>query len=132
MKLKLWIATAGLVLSGYAAAADNTAPVAGSTTAQPAPDADNTGRNKQKQDVNADKQSNAKADVELVAKIRKAVLADESLSVNAHNVKIVTKDGTVHLDGAVESEAEKKKVEDIVRRAAGGSTVQSELDVAKK
>ena len=38
----------------------------------------------------------------MTQKIRKAVVADDSLSMNAHNVKIITLDGVVTLRGPVE------------------------------
>jgi hyperosmotically inducible protein len=44
--------------------------------------------------VTADQQKMNAADRELTAKIRKAVMADKSLSTYAHKVKIVSQDGT--------------------------------------
>ena len=49
-------------------------------------------------------------DQDLAAKIRKSVVADKSLSTYAHNVKIISQDGTVTLKGAVRSEAEAKAI----------------------
>ena len=40
-------------------------------------------------------QSNATADLEVASRIRQALVADESLSTNAKNVKIVTMNGDV-------------------------------------
>jgi len=47
--------------------------------------------------VTADQQKETAADRELTAKIRKALVADKSLSTYAHNVKIVSQGGTVTL-----------------------------------
>ena len=75
--------------------------------AQNAPD--NTRQNKN-ESVHADRQSNAKSDVQITASVRKAIMADKDLSTYAHNVKIITKDGQVTLKGPVKSEEEKDKV----------------------
>ncbi|MGH9564238.1 MAG: hypothetical protein ACRD3S_22525, partial [Terracidiphilus sp.] len=53
-------------------------------SAQQAPD--NIANNKQ-HDVTADQQSNATADRAITQKIRKALMADKSLSTYGHNVK---------------------------------------------
>jgi hypothetical protein len=42
--------------------------------------------------VTADQQKSNKADRELTQKIRKSVVSDKSLSVSAHNVKIISRD----------------------------------------
>jgi osmotically-inducible protein OsmY len=60
--------------------------------------------------VTADQQKMNAADRELTAKIRKAVIADKSLSTYAHNVKIVSQDGTVTLKGPVRSDEEMKSL----------------------
>ncbi|WP_263417064.1 BON domain-containing protein [Terriglobus albidus] len=75
--------------------------------AQNAPD--NTRQNKN-ESVHADRQSNAKSDVQITANVRKAIMADKDLSTYAHNVKVITKDGQVTLKGPVQSEEEKDKV----------------------
>ena len=63
----------------------------------------------------AEQQSNASSDRELTAKIRKTLLADKSLSIYAHNVKI-TINGAVTLKGPVKSDEEKQQV---AAKAAG-------------
>lgn len=96
--------------------------------------ADNTGRNKMEQgDVrqNAGDQSNASDAVDLTARIRQAITADDSLSMDAHNIKIITENGKVTLRGPVASEAERRKVEAIAKKAAGSQTVINKLDVKK-
>jgi hyperosmotically inducible periplasmic protein len=58
--------------------------------------ADNTGRNERDRSgatLTPEDQSSNKADVELTRRIREAVVADKSLSTNAHNVKIITEAG---------------------------------------
>ena len=71
----------------------------------------------------------SKADRELTAKIRKAVVGDKSLSVAAHNVHIASQDGAVTLKGNVKSEEEKQAIEAKATEIAGGGKVNSELAV---
>ena len=70
-----------------------------------------------------------KADRELTKQIRKAIVSDKSLSTQAHNVKILTRDGAVTLKGQVKSDDEKKAVEDKAAGVAGNGKVSSELTV---
>ncbi len=96
--------------------------------------ADNTERNTRDRSANtmtAEKQGNSKADVNLVARLRKAVVDDKSLSTNAHNVKIIVNGGRIWLRGPVESEAEKTRVEALVKETAGGKTATSSIEVIK-
>jgi len=75
--------------------------------------ADNTKVNKRDKNPDqstADQQKMNATDQDLAAKIRKSVVADKSLSTYAHNVKIISQDGTVTLKGAVRSEAEAKAI----------------------
>ena len=77
------------------------------------PDADNTKMNKRDQKAGAktaDQQKMNAADQELTRSIRAAIIADKSLSMYAHNIKIISQDGMVTLKGPVKSDAEKKTV----------------------
>jgi osmotically-inducible protein OsmY len=82
--------------------------------------------------VTADQQKMNKADRELTQKIRKSVVSDKSLSISAHNVKIISQDGAVTLKGEVKSDDEKKSIEDKANQIAGAGKVTSELTVASK
>lgn len=70
---------------------------------------DNSGQNKHHAKT-ADNQNNAKEDRLTTQKVRKAIIADKDLSTYAHNVKIITENGTVTLKGPVKSAEEKQKV----------------------
>ena len=70
-----------------------------------------------------------KSDRELTRQIRKAIVADKSLSTQAHNVKILAKDGAVTLKGQVKTDDEKKTVEEKASGIAGTGRVSSELTV---
>jgi hyperosmotically inducible protein len=64
----------------------------------------------QTQSKTADQQSDATSDRMLTKRIRQALIADKSLSTYGHNVKIITKDGSVTLKGPVHSEEEKQDI----------------------
>jgi len=80
--------------------------------------------------VTADQQKQNKADRQLTQQIRKAVEADKTLSMAAHNVTIVSRDGTVTLKGSVKTDEEKKAIEDKATELAGAGKVTSEITVA--
>jgi len=107
-----------------------TGPVDRETTS-PA-DADNTARN-QRDRAGANRtsgdQAENPADREITASIRRAVVADKSLSTNAHNVKIITSNGMVTLRGPVKSAEEKAAVEAKAKQAAGVKSVTNQLEV---
>jgi len=96
--------------------------------------ADNSGRNVRDRDgtepPTAGQQSNAAEDVKLTAAIRKAVVDDASLSVNAHNVKIITQAGVVTLRGPVKSEAEKATIAQKAQAVPGVKRVDNLLEIA--
>jgi hyperosmotically inducible protein len=90
---------------------------------------DNSAVNKSNQPT-ADQQNMNATDRDITAQIRKAVMADKTLSTYAHNVKIISHDGTVTLKGPVRSDAE---VQAIVAKAAevtgGADKVVNQLSV---
>jgi hypothetical protein len=95
-------------------------------------DRENTGINTRDRDgknVTVFDQGSSEADREITASIRKAVVDDDTLSTNAHNVKIITIDGVVTLRGPVENAAEKSKVEAKAKAIAGVNRIESQLEV---
>jgi hyperosmotically inducible periplasmic protein len=78
----------------------------------------------------ADTQSNSATDIDLTKRIRQSVMADKSLSTYAHNVKIVTVNGSVTLNGVVRTSDEKAAVEMKAANIAGTGKVSNELKVA--
>jgi hyperosmotically inducible periplasmic protein len=79
--------------------------------------------------MTADQQSNAKSDVELTREIRKALVKDSSLSMLAHNVKIVSVNGSVTLRGPVNTEEEKTVIASKAQAIAGADKVVDQLEV---
>jgi osmotically-inducible protein OsmY len=58
----------------------------------------------------ADGQSNSAQDLAITQQIRQSITADKSLSTYGHNVKIVTVNGTVTLNGVVRDAREKEAI----------------------
>ena len=79
--------------------------------------------------MTAGEQSNRKSDVELTREIRRAVVKDHSLSMLAHNVKIVTANGSVTLRGPVKTEEEKAAIANKAQKIAGADKVDNQLEV---
>jgi hyperosmotically inducible protein len=109
------------------------APVVSVGYAQDTKKADNTAVNKRDQnpgEATADQQKMNATDRDLAAKIRRSVMADKSLSTYAHNVKIISQNGTVTLKGPVRSDDEAAsivtKATDI---AGGGDKVINQMSV---
>ena len=117
------IAVTGAVLSlsiaGVAASAQdqNTKP-------------DNSAQNKN-QDQTAQNQSATASDRELTAKVRKAIFADRDLSTYAHNIKIISQNGTVTLKGPVKSDDEKQKIESDAASVVPRDSIVNQLIVTQ-
>ena len=95
-------------------------------------DADNTARNERDRNSEiptAGDQTQNKKDLEIAASIRKAVVSDDSLSTNAHNIKIITSNGAVTLRGPVKSQQEKSAIEAKAKRVTGVSSVNNMLEI---
>jgi hyperosmotically inducible protein len=68
-------------------------------------------------------------DTRITAEVRKAIMDDSSMSMNAQNCKIITASGVVTLRGPVASQAEKDSIEAKARAVAGVTNVVNELEV---
>lgn len=120
-----------LMLGMLALAAAGCARSAPTSATSATPDRDNTAVNQRDREATTKTpidQNENQADIDVTANIRKRVV-DTKMSVNAQNVKIITQDGTVTLRGPVNSEDEKKQVEDIAHDVAGADKVVSQLEV---
>lgn len=67
-------------------------------------------------------------DVEITRQLREAIMADDQLSTNAHNIKIITIKNAITLKGRVASKAEKVKIENLARAKAGDKKVYNRLN----
>ena len=94
--------------------------------------ADNTARNvRDRNDTTTlpTDQPNNQADIDVAAAVRSAIVGDDSLSMAAHNIKLVAANGVVVLRGPVDSVAEKNKISEIVKGVAGVTSVNNELEI---
>jgi len=74
-------------------------------------------------------QPNNSADLKVAAAVRSAIVDDDSLSMAAHNVKLVAAGGVVVLRGPVDSQDEKMKVGKIAGAIEGVSKVENHLEI---
>jgi hyperosmotically inducible protein len=83
-------------------------------------------------DQTAQSQSNAKADLDHLAEIRKSIVGDDTLSVSAKNVQIMTRSGNVLLRGKVSSATERDAIERHARASAATVSVDDQVQVETK
>ena len=89
---------------------------------------DNSTQNKG-QTATADNQANSKADRQITAQIRKAIVGDKDLSTYAHNVKVITVNGQVTLKGPVSTDDEKQKVASLAANVVSPDKIVNALTV---
>lgn len=97
-------------------------------------DNDNTGKNIRDRDSmtkTPGDQSESEADRTITQKIRQAIMADDSLSTNAKNIKIITINGVVTLRGPVANSQEKEVIARKVNGVRGISRVDNQLEVTR-
>jgi sporulation protein YlmC with PRC-barrel domain len=95
-------------------------------------DADNTRLNVRDRDsstLTTLERGNRQADANTAAQIRKEIIADSRMSVNAKNVKITAIDGRVILCGLVNTAEEKRLIGEIADRIAHSENVDNQLEV---
>ena len=94
--------------------------------------ADNTKKNErdQKPTLTPGDQGNSEVDIGITQKIRQGVVKDDTLSMTAKNVKIITIDGVVTLRGPVKSEGEKTAIGSLASSVAGVKRVDNQLEIA--
>jgi osmotically-inducible protein OsmY len=98
-------------------------------------DADNSGKNARDrgdETITPADQGGSAADREVTANVRKAIVEDDALSMNAHNVKIITQNGVVTLRGPVKSASEKSSVAAKAQKVAGVKRVDNKLEIETK
>ena len=110
----LWAATASMAGLAACERADNSTPPAVNPEASAPTPTD---------------QGESESDRRITADIRRAVLAEEGLSVNAQNCKIICRDGVVTLRGVVASEAESQKIQSKAASVVGVRSVINQLEV---
>ena len=86
-------------------------------------------RDKDNATLTPEDQKETKKDIRITAHIRKAVVRDKSLSIDAQNAKIITRSGVVTLRGPVASEAESKTLQKIATKTRGVVKVDNQLEI---
>lgn len=97
-------------------------------------DSDNTGRNVRDRDSRAKTpldQSESEEDRTITQKIRQAIMADDSLSTNAKNIKIITIKRVVTLRGPVASSQEKDAIARKVNDIRGIERVDNQIEIIR-
>jgi hypothetical protein len=96
---------------------------------------DNTARNQRDADgarpLPTD-QDETPADRQITQEIRQKITGDDTMSVNARNVKIVTQQGKVTLRGVVDDADEKQAIEKYANEIVGADKVTSEIEIANR
>lgn len=120
------LCTGLLLVTGAMASAQDPSTQQGS----PAPDNTKVNqRDRSQTEPTADQQKDNRSDRDITQQIRQSIMKDKSLSMYAHNIKIVTQDGQVTLKGPVRTEDEKKALEAKATEVAGEGKVTSELNI---
>ena len=86
-------------------------------------------RDKDNTTLTPEDQKETKKDIRITAHIRKTVVKDKSLSIDAQNAKIITRSGRVTLRGPVANEAESKRLEKIAKKTRGVVKVDNQLEI---
>ena len=76
-------------------------------------------------------QSESQADLAVTQEVRQILMDDQTLGWNAKNVKVVTANGKVTLSGQVDTEEEKRGIEEAVRGVSGVTSVNNQIEVKK-
>ncbi len=74
-------------------------------------------------------QGENQVDLKLAQAVRQALIADDSLSFNAKNVKVIVQAGVVTLRGVVDSQDEKTRIATKAQALAGVNRVEDLLEV---
>jgi hyperosmotically inducible periplasmic protein len=113
-------------------AADAPSPTPGATP--PGTQPDDTKVNERDRDnaaLTPMDQKNNETDLKVTQQIRQAVMADDSLSFTAKNVKIIAQNGKVTLRGPVKTAEERNAIEAAARKVAGVTHVDNQIEVKK-
>jgi hyperosmotically inducible protein len=79
----------------------------------------------------ASAQPENETDRKIIQEIRKSIVSDDSLSMTAKNVTVVSENGNVTLRGNVKDPNEKEKIASTVQQVAGVAKVDNQLTVTQ-
>lgn len=95
-------------------------------------DVDNTGRNVRDRETGAltpGMQNENEMDLRLTQEVRRAIVSDDSLSPNAKNIKIITRNSVVTLRGVLDNQDEKRAIASKIREIRGVRHVEDLTEV---
>ena len=94
--------------------------------------ANNTKKNERDRDPTLTPMDQGENEVDrtITQKIRQDVMKDDTFSMNAKNVKIITKDGVVTLRGPVKTDKEKTDIAALAQKAEGVKRVDNQIEIA--
>ena len=127
---KQMIFVAGLILTPYLAIAASEPVVADKPMVQNR-DASNTGINKRDRNdktLTPMDQKNNQSDLNITQEIRQALMKDE-FSMDAKNIKVITRNGAVTLRGPVKTASELEKINVLVKAVPGIKSLDNQLQV---
>lgn len=119
-----------LILTPYLAIAASEPAATEQPTVQDG-DPSNTGINKRDRDdktLTPMDQMENESDLKITQEIRQALM-DGEFSMNAKNIKVITRNGEVTLRGPVETAAEREKIEALVKAMPGIKSIDNQLEV---
>jgi hyperosmotically inducible protein len=130
MKTRALLFSASLLVGGFLVPLGSSSA---QTDAGAPPAADNSAMNQRDaghETLTPMDQSSKPTDVNMTREIRRAIVKDDQLSMDAKNIKIITVDGAVTLRGPVKTEQEKADIAAKAAQLAGDSNVHNDLEVA--
>ena len=122
------VLTVGLLLTAGNVTAEHATLTLAATDA-PVENTGNNTRDRGNTTLTPEDQKETKGDIKITAAIRQSVTRIKSLSLNAHNAKIITRNGVVTLRGPVENPEEKTKLQNIAQKTRGVKQVDNQLEV---
>jgi osmotically-inducible protein OsmY len=110
---------------------DSTHPTSSNYDAASNYDADNTGKNTRDRGdfLTPENQSETSEDRKITQLIRKSLVADKALSINAKNIKIITNQGEVTLRGPVNSDEEKRIIVNKAHQIDGVRGIHDQIEI---
>jgi osmotically-inducible protein OsmY len=86
-------------------------------------------RDRKASEPTADQAKETTNDRTLMQNIRKAIMADQSMSIYAKNVKVISENGKITLKGPVRTDEERKNIEAKAVEIAGAGNVVNKITV---
>lgn len=86
-------------------------------------------RDKNNATLTPEDQKANKNDIRITSYIRRTLVRNKSLSIDAQNIKIITRSGRVTLRGPLKIRAERKKLKKIAQHTRGVIQVNNQLEI---